>query len=161
MPTDAGPPRPAPVVRPRVVPSAVVLAILTVGDAYALQLRDDRPDVASPGHWALFGGAVQEGESAAAAIRREIREELGLDVERWRELWTVRCTVPFWNAEVPHHVYAADVTAVWDRHVLGEGQAAAVFPISSLPRPMEPLVITALERYHALARGGAGGALPQ
>jgi 8-oxo-dGTP diphosphatase len=152
MPTDAGPPRssapPA-----RVVPRAVVLAILTVGDAYALQHRDERPDVASPGHWALFGGAVQDGETAVAAIRREIGEELGLDVERWRDLWTVRCAVPFWGAEVPHHIYAADVTAVWERHVLGEGQAAAVFPISALPRPMEPLVIALLERYHASVRG--------
>jgi len=152
MPTDAGPPRSSRAPRARIVPRAVVLAILTVGDGYALQLRDERPDVASPGYWALFGGAVQDGESTVAAIRREIGEELGLDVERWRELWTVRCQVPFWDAEVPHHVYAADVTSVWERHVLGEGQAAAVFPISALPEPMEPLVITLLQRYHASVR---------
>ena len=152
MPTDAGPPRSSPP-KGRVVPRAVVLAVLTVGDGYALQLRDDRPDVASPGHWALFGGAVQDGETAMEAIRREVGEELGLDVAWWHELWTVRCAVPFWGAEVPHHVFASDVTAMWDRHVLGEGQAAAVFPISALPRPMEPLVIALLERYHAVVRG--------
>jgi ADP-ribose pyrophosphatase YjhB (NUDIX family) len=36
------------------------------------------------GHWDLPGGFVEESEPAAAAVRRELREETGLDLESAR-----------------------------------------------------------------------------
>jgi 8-oxo-dGTP pyrophosphatase MutT (NUDIX family) len=126
----------------------VALAILKVAGRYALQLRDNRPDIAAAGHWALFGGSIDGDETPCIAIRREIREELALDVTDWRELWRVRYYVPFRDAEVLHFIFAADVTDVWARHVLHEGQASGLFSIDGLPRPMEPIVMALLERYH-------------
>jgi 8-oxo-dGTP diphosphatase len=41
-----------------------------------MQLRDDKPTILLPGHWALFGGTVDAGETAATAMRRELIEEL-------------------------------------------------------------------------------------
>ena len=38
----------------------IALAILTVAGGYALQLRDNIPTIASPGHWALFGGSIDD-----------------------------------------------------------------------------------------------------
>ena len=35
----------------------------------------------APGWWEVSGGAAQAGESSEEAVRREIREETGLDVE--------------------------------------------------------------------------------
>jgi 8-oxo-dGTP diphosphatase len=131
-----------------VIPPAVVLAILTVGDRYALQLRDDVPTIASPGRWALFGGSLGDGEAPAQGIRREILEELSLDVTDWRHLWTVRYYDVFWNATIRHTIFAADVTSAWMGHVLHEGQMADVFPIDALPEPMDPIVCALLERYH-------------
>jgi 8-oxo-dGTP pyrophosphatase MutT (NUDIX family) len=127
---------------------AVALAILTVGDGYALQLRDDVPTIASPGRWALFGGSLVTGESPAAGIRREILEELSLDVSDCRKLWTVLYYDAFWNATIRHTIFAADVTLTWPGHVLHEGQRAEVFSIDALPEPMDPLVSALLERYH-------------
>ena len=105
-------------------PAAVALAILRVAGGYALQLRDNRPDVAAAGHWALFGGSIEGQETPANAIRREIREELELDVADWQELWRVRYYVPLRDAAVLHIIFTADVTDTWARHVLHEGQAA-------------------------------------
>ena len=45
-----------------------------------MQLRDDKPDIIYPGHWACFGGAVRAGESPLETLRREVREELELEV---------------------------------------------------------------------------------
>ena len=39
--------------------------------------------------WELPGGGARRHEDAASAARREAREELGVDVEPWRELGTV------------------------------------------------------------------------
>ena len=136
----------------RASPPSVVLAILTVSDGYALQLRDNSPAIALPGHWSLFGGAIDEDESAPAAVRREIREELSLDVTEWRDLWRVRYYVPFWDAVILHRIFAADVSGVWESHQLREGQAAGVFPIDRLPEPMPPIASALLERYHAEQR---------
>lgn len=133
-------------------PAAVVLALLTVGGRYALQLRDDRPDIASAGRWGLFGGSVDAGETPSAAVRREIREELAMDVDDWQELWRVRYHDPFWDATVLHVVFATDVTARWDAHVLREGQATGLFAVDGLPRPMDPFVMALVERHHATCR---------
>ena len=52
-------------------------ALLTTPDGrYLMQLRDAKPDILLPDHWALFGGTVDPGESGEAAMRRELVEEL-------------------------------------------------------------------------------------
>jgi 8-oxo-dGTP pyrophosphatase MutT (NUDIX family) len=57
-----------------------VAAIIRVDDeGYLMQLRDSRPDIWYPGRWNLFGGAVEPDEEPAAALRRELREELELE----------------------------------------------------------------------------------
>jgi 8-oxo-dGTP pyrophosphatase MutT (NUDIX family) len=53
-------------------------ALLVCGGHYLMQLRDDKPGILLPGHWALFGGSLDPGEDAAAAMRRELAEELEL-----------------------------------------------------------------------------------
>lgn len=45
-----------------------------------LRLRDDRPDLPYPGQWDLVGGAVELRETIREAARREVKEEIGLDV---------------------------------------------------------------------------------
>lgn len=62
-------------------PSDAVAALIQLPDGrYVLQLRDAKPEIFYPDHWGCFGGAIEPGEAPAAALAREIQEELGLAV---------------------------------------------------------------------------------
>ncbi|MFJ9854512.1 NUDIX domain-containing protein [Streptomyces sp. NPDC101150] len=55
-----------------------------------LHLRDDLPHIAWPAHWSLLGGGCDPGESPAAAIVRELDEEVGQTVQNLAELCEIR-----------------------------------------------------------------------
>ena len=57
----------------------VVAAVVRAGDTILVTRRPDRAD--RRGQWEFPGGKVEPGESEPEALRREIREELGCDVE--------------------------------------------------------------------------------
>lgn len=45
--------------------------------------RDDKPGIAYPNHWDLFGGIIEEGESPEQALVREVQEELGITLKHF------------------------------------------------------------------------------
>lgn len=60
-------------------------AIIYLDDGrYLMQHRDDKPGIFYPDHWGLFGGAMELGENAETALRRELKEEIDLDVSELR-----------------------------------------------------------------------------
>ena len=48
--------------------------------SYLLQLRDDNPSIEFPGHWGLFGGTIENGESPCEAASRELEEEIEIRI---------------------------------------------------------------------------------
>ncbi len=56
--------------------TVVAIAILYHQDQYLMQLRDDVPGIAYPGHWGFFGGHCDPGEKPDDAIHRELMEEI-------------------------------------------------------------------------------------
>jgi 8-oxo-dGTP diphosphatase len=67
-----------------------------------LFLRDDLPHIPYPNTWDVPGGHVEEGETAAQCIVREMKEEMGLDLAKF-ELFSVkefsdRIEHTFWKA---------------------------------------------------------------
>jgi 8-oxo-dGTP pyrophosphatase MutT (NUDIX family) len=77
MPAALFPPAPAPLA----VSDATAAIIRVEPDGYLLQLRDAKPEIWYPSCWALFGGGVEPGEDPVMALKRELREELELDIE--------------------------------------------------------------------------------
>ncbi|MDA9975375.1 NUDIX domain-containing protein [Alphaproteobacteria bacterium] len=65
----------------RVIDEMQVCKALIIDSAgrYLMQLRDDIPKIAYPGHWCLFGGAVEANEDDLVGMRRELLEELAFD----------------------------------------------------------------------------------
>lgn len=73
IPTPPPDPQPPP---PRI--SVAIGAIVVDGDQILLVQRGHPPQT---GRWTIPGGRVEVGESLAAAVRREMREECGIEVE--------------------------------------------------------------------------------
>ena len=57
------------------------MAVVTDDDGRVLLCRMAPDRGVFPGQWALPGGGVEPGERLEAALRREVREELGIDLE--------------------------------------------------------------------------------
>ncbi len=62
----------------------VVAAVIRRGGAILITRRHDQAE--RGGQWEFPGGKVEEGESEAEALRRELREELGCEIEIGRLL---------------------------------------------------------------------------
>ncbi|MCP9221338.1 NUDIX domain-containing protein [Erythrobacter sp. LQ02-29] len=96
------------------------------------------------GDWAVPGGGIDKGEPPADAARREMREELKVDLVDLRE---IACTQEH-LAGTTHtaHIFAARVDGAVspDRREIAEH---AFFPLAGLPEPMLPLSKARLRLY--------------
>ncbi len=135
-------------------------ALLTVDDGrYLMQLRDDRAGVFYPGHWGLFGGAVEAGETPEEALRRELMEEIAFVPDDLRLFTRMdfdftpfgagRCWRIFYEGSVP--------AAALPTLRLGEGQRLEVVALPELlvNRPTVPYDGFALWMHDAARRTAA------
>ncbi|HEX2507196.1 MAG TPA: NUDIX domain-containing protein, partial [Miltoncostaeaceae bacterium] len=66
----------------------VVAAVIERGGRILVSQRG--PGVGQSGRWEFPGGKREAGESDRAALVRELREELGVDVDIGPRVWTAR-----------------------------------------------------------------------
>lgn len=93
----------------------VAIAILHHQNKFLLQLRDDIPNIIYPGHWGLFGGHVEPGETPNIAVKRELLEEISYIPPK---LFKFNC---YTDINRVRHVYHALLTVELNQLVLGEG----------------------------------------
>lgn len=93
----------------------VSLAILYRDDLFLMQLRDENPKIFYPGHWGLFGGHLESGESPEEALLREIQEEISYTMINPQKF---SC---YADEQIKRHVYYAPLRVSLNQLVLGEG----------------------------------------
>jgi 8-oxo-dGTP diphosphatase len=122
--------------------------IAEMSDGAIVLVRRKHP----PPGWALPGGFVEGGESAAAAARREFREETGLDVELL-ELFHV-------YADPTRDPRGPTLSAVFIGRASGtpagadDAAEARVFPLDALPAPLAFDHAVILADYRQYRRDG-------
>jgi 8-oxo-dGTP pyrophosphatase MutT (NUDIX family) len=107
-------------------PRIVALGILEQNDQCLLQLRDDLPQILYPGHWGLFGGHLEPGETPEVGFRREIQEEIGYEV---RNCTPFRC---YSDAEAVRYIFYTPLTIPLTSLILNEGQDLALADRSTI-----------------------------
>lgn len=111
---------------PRVGCGAAILS----GDRILLIQRLTAPE---SGCWGLPGGKVDLGETAARAVRREIAEELGIDIVLGDLLCLVEQFDPHWVSPVYRATVVSGEPKVMEPLKHG---GAAWFQLSALPSPL-------------------------
>jgi 8-oxo-dGTP diphosphatase len=66
--------------RPPTTEGCQIILVDSAG-AVLLQLRDDKDWIPYPGMWAVPGGMLEPGEAPLDCVVREVREELGVDLD--------------------------------------------------------------------------------
>ena len=121
-------------------PGDAAAAVIVFDDGrYLLQLRDNKMGIFFPGHWGLFGGGVEKGERPVDALRRELKEELGLAVAEMRALTRFEFDLtPMGLKRIYREFFEVRLpVAVVPSLRLGEGTAFKIFSreqILTLPR---------------------------
>jgi 8-oxo-dGTP pyrophosphatase MutT (NUDIX family) len=123
-------------------------AILLLDGRYILQLRDNKPDIAAPGQWTLFGGMIAGGEIPLQSIQREIFEELSIQPNEFRYLWFSDYFAEFEQEWIRSWFFSADVKDAWPQYKLIEGQDVGIFSYDQIKTLKMPWVIReTIDRY--------------
>jgi 8-oxo-dGTP pyrophosphatase MutT (NUDIX family) len=115
---------------PRLVPSPAVAALMVTPDGrYLLQHRDDLPGIFFPGFWGCFGGGIEPGETPAAALRRELAEELAHAPRSVEHFATLGLDFSFaGHGVLPRHFFVVPIEPdELGSMRLAEGQGLALF----------------------------------
>lgn len=107
-------------------PQGVSAILINPRGQVLLQQRDDNPAIRYPGHWSLFGGTIEDGESPAEAVAREVQEEIDFELRNFglfRE---------FVQNNKREFAFAGELTAGLDELTLSEGQGMNFFEPSEL-----------------------------
>lgn len=111
---------------------AAVGLIVVEGERLLLQHRDRMEGILYPDHWGMFGGALDAGETAEQALRRELAEELALTYDSADYFTAVNYDFSFCGKGVVKREYfVIHITARQRAElVLGEGQGMADFSVA-------------------------------
>ena len=117
----------------QLTPSNAAVALIILGDGrYLLQLRDQKPGVFYPGHWGLFGGAIEPGETPELALRRELQEELGLAVSKMAHVTDFSFTFVRTGVVTRHFFEVPIPSLAVDKITLMEGSEMRAFFASEI-----------------------------
>ena len=86
-----------------------------------IYLRDDKPQIPFPNHWDFFGGHLEEGETPEQALVREVKEELGVELNAWQLFRIYNCDHGDVYPNVKH-IYWTCIDKVAQELTLYEGQ---------------------------------------
>lgn len=78
-----------------------VAIIVNADNKFLLLKRSDDPKIWQPSKWALVGGGIEKGETPEKAVKREIEEEIGLEIDKFIKTFAIQR-----NPDSIEHIFA-------------------------------------------------------
>ena len=131
-----------------VILNAVAAILVNQKSEVLLQLRGD----SSSENWGLPGGIVEVGESLCAALGREVFEETGINIRRWRPFGVYEGLGPIVidNGDIVHMIAHLYIVEAFDGEPKCDGKESAAlrfFPLSDRPKMFREHLEKALLNY--------------
>lgn len=97
-----------------------------------LYLRDNKSNIPFPHHWDLFGGYIEEGETAEEALIREVKEELNYNLKEYKFFKKYECLEGDVHQNIKY-VFVGKVDKPIDELKLAEGEKLQFFSRDEIP----------------------------
>lgn len=97
-----------------------------------LYLRDNKPDIPFPNHWDLIGGHLEDGETPAEALVREVKEELNIDLKEYTFYKKYVCLTGDAYRNIKY-IYTGKINLPIEQITLLEGDHAQYFSRDEIP----------------------------
>jgi 8-oxo-dGTP diphosphatase len=92
-----------------------------------LLLRDDVPNIPFPNQWDIPGGKIEKGETPDVAVKREMKEELGLDTLNDFKLFKI-----YKSENLTDFIFWKRFDLNVDKITLNEGQKIQYFSLDEI-----------------------------
>ena len=83
-----------------------------------------------PEKWGLFGGGIEEGECPETGLKREIKEELNLELKKVRDIYDIKYKLPEKNEQGTIYTFYSDYHN--EKLSLNEGDELKWVPIDKV-----------------------------
>lgn len=97
-----------------------------------LYLRDNKPGIPFPNHWDLIGGHLEDGETPAEALVREVKEELNIDLKEYTFYKKYVCLTGDAYRNIKY-IYTGKINLPIEQITLLEGDHAQYFSRDEIP----------------------------
>ncbi len=103
---------------------------------YLFVLRDDKPNIPNPNCWSLIGGGIEKGEEPIKALKREVKEEIGIELYDIKKIGVldVPLTLMGETKIVLGHIFLAYIDADIKDIKLKEGQRVEYFTLDEIQK---------------------------
>lgn len=103
------------------------IIIINSNNKILLLLRDDVPNIPFPNKWDIPGGRIEEGETPDIAVRREMKEELGVDNLNEMNLFKI-----YKSENLTDFIFWKRLDLNTDEITLNEGQKIQYFSLDEI-----------------------------